>query len=752
MKIGLIFLSLYSDKSDMMTKNLALLSSLFLMGTLAFAQQKEDSAIYLNASSDSKPREISLGLPTSVASAVQIFEDGLTESYYVFPLIPYKSWYSGLGVEGRGTMTPMETAIRYGDINNYVDSYNRLGSDVREGRIAYTAGSFGQQKFDMNFTGPLKGGWKYSASIYQNVDPGSNASQIRTHKDRHRFYKAVVTKDFRDGKGYMSFSYKYVGFLTSRDDYGPFIFTGDGSVKPYNGFSMGTDSYIPELSSFKYKDFLTGEMKEHPYLGEDKSHHLSFILKRNFDNGMVLDVRSRFKTGVQSDASTLLAGIEEVGASDGYTYAGGSSFAGPLQRRNIYQFEGFEHSWLSNAELRFNSGPHRFRTGADVRLSSAACVNSSTNFAHEVGVDPKVLYRDGEAFYNFNMSGEYYDGIERKFALYGEDTFSPSRNLSLTGFVRAEYSGISGKSANNIGDDVSNTRTPGFSVPDGKVTPFKENNLNGSVGADISWRLAEGLSVNAEGILTRAHNGVYHYGGFYRPDTDPTDTRLVKLGVSYQNGWINVVSYLMYISQSNNNSRGNFQHALQKEVNGNPIGYLEMKSQPVKFGIESLGWITDAIITTSRNFSLHTQLTLKDPRYKNFVFSPTFSDGVTEVYDFSGKNVTGLYKFEFSVEPTYTTGDWRFWLTARYISRQYINKTNSLYFKGRCETFGGVDWKVYKNVRLSLNLINLLNQKGASGSIGSADLVEDASLYKDFLMSGSFIRPFTVEFKVSVDL
>lgn len=56
--------------------------------------------------------------------------------------------------------------------------------------------AFVQQKFDMNFTGPLKGGWKCSASIYQNVDPGSNASQIRTHKDRHRFYKTVVTKDF----------------------------------------------------------------------------------------------------------------------------------------------------------------------------------------------------------------------------------------------------------------------------------------------------------------------------------------------------------------------------------------------------------------------------------------------------------------------------------------------------------------------------------------------------------------------------
>ncbi|MCF0159437.1 MAG: hypothetical protein HUJ99_01480, partial [Bacteroidaceae bacterium] len=41
--------------------------------------------------------------------------------------------------------------------------------------------------------------------------------------------------------------------------------------------------------------------------------------------------------------------------------------------------------------------------------------------------------------------------------------------------------------------------------------------------------------------------------------------------------------------------------------------------------------------------------------------------------------------------------------------------------------------------------INILNQKGASGSITSADLVTDPTPYKNYVMSGTFIRPFTVE-------
>ena len=85
------------------------------------------------------------------------------------------------------------------------------------------------------------------------------------------------------------------------------------------------------------------------------------------------------------------------------------------------------------------------------------------------------------------------------------------------------------------------------------------------------------------------------------------------------------------------------------------------------------------------------------------------------------------------------------WLSARYFSKQYINKTNSLYFNGRWETFGGVDYKLNDHVSFAGSIVNILNQKGASGSITSADLVTDPTPYKNYVMAGTFIRPFTVE-------
>lgn len=93
------------------------------------ATSEANSAIFLNASSDSKPREVSFGLPTNTSSAIQIFEDGLPVSYYIYHLFPYKSWHGGVSASRTGTIGPMETAMRNGEINNYADSYNILGSD-----------------------------------------------------------------------------------------------------------------------------------------------------------------------------------------------------------------------------------------------------------------------------------------------------------------------------------------------------------------------------------------------------------------------------------------------------------------------------------------------------------------------------------------------------------------------------------------------------------------------------------------------
>lgn len=731
---------------------------LFINSVAAVGQQTDssatavlnNSALFFDASSDSHPRQVSLGLPTNSSSAVQIFEDGLPVSYYIYHLMPYKSWHGGAGASSNGKYGPQEVAMHYGEINNCVSSVNVFGSEEFKGTFSYTFGMYGQHKIDAGVSGPLGGGWQYALSTYLNFDPGSNHLQYPKLPNSHQYYKGVLTKRFDAGR--LSLVLQHVDYRSLQDNFGPFIFVGDGSVRPYEGFDLGHDSYRPAEESFVYMDFLTGEIKTLNFMDgtTDHTNHATLEYEYKLGSGVHLDLRSRFKDGISRRGSGSLSGIDNVSTDAGYTYVDGTPFSGPLQKRQVLSFDTFERSLINNAELTGRTGRHSWVAGVDVWLNHAGTVTSSSLFSHEVKADPEILLYNGEKYYYFNTSGEYYDGRERKYALYASDRWLAGKRLEISAFVRAEGQTVKGDAANNIGGDTSNSRTAGFNMTKGHKTSFDETFLNGAFGAEVIYKLAPGLSFQGDYTFTRIHTVLMNYAGYAYPTNDPTDTYLARAGFSYVNSWINVLSQVNYIEQKNYKFRAVFQHVLQHDCGGLPAGHTESLAIPLNYGVASLGWVTDAILTPFEGFSLHLEITLRNPQYKDFVFDPTFSDGVTEHYDFSGRNVTNLHKFELSADPSYSVDAWRFWLTARYISRQYINKTNSMYFKGRVETFGGIDYKMQKGVTLNLNIVNLFNQKGASGTISSADLVEDASAYHDYLMAGTFIRPFTIELGATV--
>ena len=105
------------------------------------------------------------------------------------------------------------------------------------------------------------------------------------------------------------------------------------------------------------------------------------------------------------------------------------------------------------------------------------------------------------------------------------------------------------------------------------------------------------------------------------------------------------------------------------------------------------------------------------------------------------------------LDPSYNiTDDLRVWLSFRYFGKTYANLQEALYFNGRWETFGGVNWKVNPHLDLGVSFVNLLNQKGASGTINGSELISkaDAAQYNNHYMSGNYLRPFTVEFSASI--
>ena len=238
------------------------------------------------------------------------------------------------------------------------------------------------------------------------------------------------------------------------------------------------------------------------------------------------------------------------------------------------------------------------------------------------------------------------------------------------------------------------------------------------------------------------HPNSQDYAGPYMPILDPVNIHLGRAGIFWNKSWMKLVSQVSIISQSNYKSRSQFT---------NPNKASDVVTIPITNNVQTMGWTTDVVLTPFKGFTFHGLLTLQDPKYKNFNITANFSDGTSKSYDFSNKITTGVSKTIIELDPSYMFGKFRVWASFRYQSKQYINKTNTLYFNGRWETFGGLDYSVNKFLSLSCNVINFFNQKGASGSIGSADLVEDVSAYKNYLMAGTYIRPFTVEFAAHIN-
>ena len=105
------------------------------------------------------------------------------------------------------------------------------------------------------------------------------------------------------------------------------------------------------------------------------------------------------------------------------------------------------------------------------------------------------------------------------------------------------------------------------------------------------------------------------------------------------------------------------------------------------------------------------------------------------------------------LDPSYMiTKGIKLWTSFRYFSKTYANINEAYYFNGHWETFGGLNWQATKRLALGCTVVNFLNQTGAKGSIAGAELItkDEAKGIKNQIMTGSYLRPFTVEFTASL--
>jgi hypothetical protein len=222
---------------------------------------------------------------------------------------------------------------------------------------------------------------------------------------------------------------------------------------------------------------------------------------------------------------------------------------------------------------------------------------------------------------------------------------------------------------------------------------------------------------------------------------------LLRGGVTYRNSWMDLTSMVTYISKSNNIDQQNVTKP----------GTSQSKTVLLIYNIQTLGWTTSADIRPFKGFNLHALFTWQKPTYDNYYIKSPF-EGVADL-NANGNIVKEIPQVLIELDPSYQlTKNLRLWTSFRYFGKTYANLTNALYFNGRWETFGGVNWKVNNRLTLGATVVNFLNQKGASGTINGAELLtkddlkneENAGKYDNLYMSGNYLRPFTLEFSASL--
>ena len=748
----------------------------FLTGAVAQVKNEEKSEgkqkdednrnVMLNAANANGPREIQIGLPMS---DVNVLENGLPITYATNPRSVNSIWRSDASLEHVGLLKISETAITTGNIGYAVNSYTKLGKEGFQGTLNYKINHFGLQEFSLNVNGGFGNNWFYSTSMYQDFDPGTFKIKSSQLQDRTQIYKASITKRYHNNRGEFTAMYHYSNshpVYNYATQSAPFIYVGDGSVKEYGKFKLGTTSYLPTDGNIVYRDMKTGELKETSMYDAiaNRSSEFSLMNNYNWDNGLSWKIAIRYDHAHGALVFQTPMSLIKVKNDPAYQYVMPSINGGTtpytngdyVQSRMSCLNSGDINEFLLTSELQKKNTTSTLRLGFNEWYYNIDYRSNTSMYDQSVPADgsyPVRIYdtnKHSTYFYDFNKNAsEYYRGHENKLALYMIHDWDVTPKLNLYYGFRIENQKINGVNAavkNAAGDYVGRFTDYyiGAIAPDGTTitpTPLDYNWFNYNVSAAATYKINNNFGLTGDFTYIVQHLRLESFAPATLPNTGKVSVPLGRIGFYYNNSWLTLTSLFSYISKTNNNSTLNLQHG------------SEIMAAPLTYDIKTWGWTTDLIARPLKGLDIHFLFTYQEPTYKKYETSITFSDGYVGKINATGNIVAEIPKVLIEFDPSYMlTKDLKLWASFRYFSKTYANINDAYYFSGHWETFGGVNWQVNDKFALGCTVVNFLNQTGAKGSIAGAELItkDDAKNISNVLMTGSYLRPFTVELSASL--
>lgn len=739
------------------------------------------SNVMLNASADNGPRTVNIGLPASVGGTT-ILENGLPVTYDFMGQSPTAVWRNDAGVAKFGVLNVSETAIFASDVGVSVSTWSNRGTDKFKGSASFTTNSFGLLRGDVNVSGPMKNGFYYSLTGFVNMDPGTYRSNISQFMDKTQILKGVINKKYAHGQIGLQYKFAYSSAINAKQS--PYIYRKDGTVDKLPGFKIGRDAYLEQSGVIHAIDPLTGKEVTWDAMKDvaSKSHVLDLMGDHNFNNGIKLDYTVRYhyaKSGLYNPYLTaigqgLASGATPEKGDSRYVYTDNPQnvYEGLVQNgMMIYSPSSEKNTIMARFELSKKSDKHHWMVGFHNWYYNVDKANSATyNYQFEVAPNPKGLIKqqwDGAAWVNqsdkygnagYNKAMQYYNGTDNKMALVGTEKWTPNNRLSLDFGTRIEW-----QSVNGDWYTAADRKAAGTNWVSGNTTDVKKDWWNVSATASGMYKITNTFGVLADAYYIQQAGKLSSYAGADDPNIAKCEIPGYSAGVYFNHPMVSLVSKFTKIKRTNFKNNSTFNATwTDKDYPGEK--FSATTKQTSSYDVNTMGWTTDVLFTPFKGFNLHVLLTLQNPKYENYAMTIDYeaktSDGkhtstYQETVDNSGNIARSVSKTLIEIDPSYTWGaggKFRVWASARYFSKEYANYPNTLIFASRWETFAGFNYKYDKNVDFSISAVNLLNQSGAQGSISGTNTTtaEQATALYDKPLTGTYIRPFTVEFKTRI--
>lgn len=733
-------------------------------------KEEKNRNVMLNAEGNQGPRNVNIGLPFS--GDIIILENDVPVVYYFWPTIPTYAWRNGTSLSKMGLLSFAEGALTYGKVGYAVQSSDREASSRFKGYAQLNANSFGSSRYDITLTGPLaKGGWGYMLNLYQDFERGNGTNYMYTPwQSRTSMIKAALQKTYKNG--YVRVLYKLVDSKSvAISNYFPVLYKGNGKTEELPNFKIGKDSYSLRTGLIPYIEPFNGESKWAD-LNDDTyrrstSHNLYITGEHKFNKGYKLTYTGMWQYMNTPVAITFPISIG-VYDKDQYDakhwsfnqFGTNTPYTGAVQMVNNQIIPQSKiHYWVLRSELTKKFGIHSTRLGLTFQQNARKYVSYGGMFFQTVQPNPMLLdwsvgpmkLTDDHGLMSAAKSyGSYTNDRFSKIALYASDDFSPAKWLDLGLGLRIEH------------QNIKDTHSPYYSSKEfiGNI-PYIQHNFNNKwnkVGiANAVVKLTRTFGMLADLTYNSWWDYYWDYsnrdalGNPIAAAGDPAPRTTVPMNyeqkvINYGAGIFWNLKNLSIVSKITGIEKRNIRYTAATIQNPkNPTEKADFS--PIFYNIRTFGWSTDIVATPFKNFNIHFLLTLQNPQYKHFAYS-----AFNEEYSYNNKVIPELSKVLMEIDPSYSfmNRKMRAWVSLRYFGKQYGNPTNAFSYNAWWETFGGLDYRVNRNVNLKLQIVNFLNQRGAKGTVQGASQLKTDEAYINRTVIASAIRPRTFEFTVDI--